>query len=449
MSQLYASLFYQPEVTAIFSDQALLKYMIQTEVALAKAQAQVKVIPDSAASIIEQVGQNAVAQIDLDALATAAGLAGNVAIPLVKQFTALVKQQDEDASRYVHWGATSQDIIDTATILQCRDALVLIEKQLHQAYQICLKQAQQYRDQVMIGRTWLQQALPITLGHKFARWAAALKRDLDRLQAMKTRVLTAQLGGAAGSLASLQDQGSAVVEVFAAQLKLTAPECTWHGERDRMVEIASTLALIVGNVGKMAKDWSLLMQTEIAEVFEPVAKGRGGSSTMPHKRNPVAAVSILAAANRVPALMASVYQSMVQEHERALGAWHAEWLAIPEIFQLCAGALERSSDVLEHMQVNSDAMQRNLECTHGLIMAEAVMMALAPKLGRLNAHHLVEQACQQAVAQQQHLKTVLADMEQVRAHFNDQAFDELFNPATYLGNIQDQIDAVLHAAQGE
>ncbi|MCH7305922.1 3-carboxy-cis,cis-muconate cycloisomerase [Acinetobacter sp. NIPH 1869] len=449
MSQLYASLFYQSEVTTIFSDQALLKYMIQAEVTLAKAQAQVKVIPDSAASIIEQVGQNAVAQIDLDALATAAGLAGNVAIPLVKQFTALVKQQDEDASRYVHWGATSQDIIDTATILQCRDALVLIEKQLHQAYQICLKQAQQYRDQVIIGRTWLQQALPITLGHKFARWAAALKRDLDRLQAMKTRVLTAQLGGAAGSLASLQDQGSAVVEAFAAQLKLTAPECTWHGERDRMVEIASTLALIVGNVGKMAKDWSLLMQTEIAEVFEPVAKGRGGSSTMPHKRNPVAAASILAAANRVPALMASVYQSMVQEHERALGAWHAEWLAIPEIFQLCAGALERSCDVLEHMQVNAEAMQRNLECTQGLIMAEAVMMALAPKLGRLNAHHLVEQACQQAVAQQQHLKIILSAMDEVNTHFNDQALDELFQPATYLGNIQDQIDAVLHAAQGE
>lgn len=449
MSQLYASLFYQPEVTAIFSDEALLSYMIQAEMALAKAQAQVKVIPDSAANIIEQVGQNAVAQIDLHALATAAGLAGNVAIPLVKQFTALVKQHDEDASRYVHWGATSQDIIDTATILQCRDALVLIEKQLQQAYQISLKQAQQYRHQVMIGRTWLQQALPITLGHKFARWAAALKRDLDRLQTIKTRVLTVQLGGAVGSLASLQDQGSAVVEAFAAQLNLTVPECTWHGERDRMVELASMLALIVGNVGKMAKDWSLLMQTEIAEVFEPTAEGRGGSSTMPHKRNPVAAASILAAANRVPALMASVYQSMVQEHERALGAWHAEWLAIPEIFQLCAGALERSCDVLEHMQVNAEAMQRNLECTQGLIMAEAVMMALAPKIGRMNAHHLVEQACQQAVAQQQHLKIILSAMDEVNTHFNDQALDELFQPATYLGNIQAQIDAVLQAAKGE
>jgi 3-carboxy-cis,cis-muconate cycloisomerase len=282
-------------------------------------------------------------------------------------------------------------------ILQCRDALVLIEKQLQSAYQVSLKQAEHYRDQVMIGRTWLQQALPITLGHKFARYAATLRRDLDRLQAMKERVLTAQLGGAVGSLASLHNQGSAVVHAFAIELKLTTPECTWHGERDRIVEIASVLAIIVGNVGKIARDWSLLMQTEIAEVFEPTAKV-GGSSTMPHKRNPVAAASILAAANRVPALMASVYQSMVQEHERALGAWHAEWLAIPEIFQLCAGALERANDVLENMQVNPEAMQRNLECTDGLIMAEAVMMALASKIGRLNAHHVVEQACQQAVA---------------------------------------------------
>ncbi|RLZ08254.1 3-carboxy-cis,cis-muconate cycloisomerase [Acinetobacter sp. 2JN-4] len=449
MSQLYASLFYQSDVTTIFSDQALLSYMIQAEVALAKAQAQVNVIPASAATMIEQVGQSALEKIDFDALAVATGLAGNIAIPFVKQFTAIVKQHDEDASRYVHWGATSQDIIDTATILQCRDALGLIEKQLHSAYQISLQQAERYRDQVMIGRTWLQQALPITLGHKFARYAAALKRDLDRLQAMKTRVLTAQLGGAVGSLASLQDQGSAVVEAFAAELGLTMPECTWHGERDRIVEIASLLAMIVGNVGKMAKDWSLLMQTEIAEVYEPTAKGRGGSSTMPHKRNPVAAASILAAANRVPALMASVYQSMVQDHERALGAWHAEWLAIPEIFQLCAGALERSNEVLQAIDVNAEAMQHNLDTTQGLIMAEAVMMALASKIGRLNAHHVVEQACQQAVEQDTHLKNILSNLDEVNAHFSAEALDQLLQPKSYLGNIQAQIDAVLQAAQGD
>lgn len=447
MSQLYASLFYQDDVTEIFSDQSLISYMIQAEVALAKAQAQVGVIPQSAADSIEAIAQTALAEIDFSALATATGLAGNIAIPFVKQLTTIVKQQDEAASRFVHWGATSQDILDTACILQCRDALQWVERSVQQNYQTALAQAQVYRDQVMIGRTWLQQALPITLGHKFARWASAFKRDLDRIQAMKARVLAVQLGGAVGSLASLLDQGSAVVEAFAQQLQLSAPSCTWHGERDRIVEIASVLGMIVGNTGKMARDWSLMMQTEIAEVFEPTAKGRGGSSTMPHKRNPVAAASVLAAANRVPVLMASLYQSMVQEHERSLGAWHAEWLALPEIFQLCAGALSRTLDVLQGMEVNTENMQRNLECTQGLIMAEAVMMALAPKLGRLNAHHVVEAACKTAVAEQKHLKEVIAELDDIKNNFSTAEISAIFKPESYLGNIQAQIDAVLQEAR--
>lgn len=448
MSQLYASLFYQTDVTEIFSDSSLITYMIEVEVALANAQAQVGVISQNAANTIAQVAEQALEKFDFSALAVATGLAGNIAIPFVKQFTAIVKATDEDASRYVHWGATSQDILDTACILQCRDALNIVEGQLQQCYATALQQAKQYRHQVMIGRTWLQQALPITLGHKLARWASAFKRDLDRIQAMKARVLTAQLGGATGSLASLQDQGSQVVEAFAQQLDLSVPTCTWHGERDRIVEIASVLAMIVGNTGKMARDWSLMMQTEIAEVFEPTAKGRGGSSTMPHKRNPVAAASVLAAANRVPALMSSIYQSMVQEHERSLGAWHAEWLAIPEIFQLCAGNLSRTCEVLQGFEVNAEQMQHNLDCTHGLIMAEAVMMALAPKIGRLNAHHLVEAACKTAVAQGQHLSVAISQLDEVKTHFTLTEINNMFKPENYLGNIQAQIDAVLQEAQG-
>ncbi len=423
--------------------------MIQVEVALAQAQAKVGVIPQNAANTIAQVAEHALDKFDFSALAVATGLAGNIAIPFVKQLTAIVKDTDEDASRYVHWGATSQDILDTACILQCRDALNIVEAQIQQCYTTALQQAKQYRHQVMIGRTWLQQALPITLGYKLARWASAFKRDLDRIQAMKSRVLTAQLGGAVGSLASLQDQGSLVVSAFAKQLNLTVPTSTWHGERDRIVEIASVLGMIVGNTGKMARDWSLMMQTEIAELFEPTAKGRGGSSTMPHKRNPVAAASVLAAANRVPALMSSIYQSMVQEHERSLGAWHAEWLAVPEIFQLCAGALSRTSEVLQGFEVNAEHMQQNLECTKGLIMAEAVMMALAPKIGRLNAHHLVEAACKTAVAQNQHLFDVVSQLDEVKGQFNQQEIRDIFKPENYLGNIQQQIDAVLQEAQGE
>ncbi|MEC6739161.1 3-carboxy-cis,cis-muconate cycloisomerase [Acinetobacter baumannii] len=449
MSQLYASLFYQKDVTDIFSDSSLVTYMIQVEVALAQAQAQVGVIPQNAANTIAQVAEHALDKFDFSALAVATGLAGNIAIPFVKQLTAIVKDIDEDASRYVHWGATSQDILDTACILQCRDALNIIEAQLQQCYSTALEQAKQYRHQVMIGRTWLQQALPITLGHKLARWASVFKRDLDRIQAMKSRVLTAQLGGAVGSLASLQDQGSLVVSAFAKQLNLTVPTSTWHGERDRIVEIASVLGMIVGNTGKMARDWSLMMQTEIAELFEPTAKGRGGSSTMPHKRNPVAAASVLAAANRVPVLMSSIYQSMVQEHERSLGAWHAEWLAVPEIFQLCAGALSRTGEVLQGFEVNAKHMQQNLECTSGLIMAEAVMMALAPKIGRLNAHHLVEAACKTAVAQNQHLFDVVSQLDEVKGQFSQEEIRNIFKPENYLGNIQQQIDAVLKEAQGE
>ncbi|HCA4899292.1 3-carboxy-cis,cis-muconate cycloisomerase [Acinetobacter baumannii] len=449
MSQLYASLFYQKDVTDIFSDSSLVTYMIQVEVALAQAQAQVGVIPQKAANTIAQVAEHALDKFDFSALVVATGLAGNIAIPFVKQLTAIVKDIDEDASRYVHWGATSQDILDTACILQCCDALNIVEAQLQQCYSTALEQAKQYRHQVMIGRTWLQQALPITLGHKLARWASAFKRDLDRIQAMKSRVLTAQLGGAVGSLASLQDQGSLVVSAFAKQLNLTVPTSTWHGERDRIVEIASVLGMIVGNTGKMARDWSLMMQTEIAELFEPTAKGRGGSSTMPHKRNPVAAASVLAAANRVPALMSSIYQSMVQEHERSLGAWHAEWLAVPEIFQLCAGALSRTGEVLQGFEVNAKHMQQNLECTSGLIMAEAVMMALAPKIGRLNAHHLVEAACKTAVAQNEHLFDVVSQLDEIKGQFSQEEIRNIFKPENYLGNIQQQIDAVLKEAQGE
>ena len=441
-------MFGQNQVTDIFSDQSLLRYLIVTEVALAKAQASVGVIPHAAARSIEDICTgNAVAQWDPDEFAAEIGLAGNVAIPFVKRLTAIVRERDEDASRYVHWGATSQDILDTACILQFRDALAIIQTLLEQAYQTALAQAKTYREQIMIGRTWLQQALPITLGHKLARWAAVLQRDLARLESMQSRSLTAQLGGATGSLASMQNDGSAVVLAFSRQLDLAVPTCTWHGERDRIVEMAGVLALVVGNLGNMARDWSLMMQTEIGELFEPSGKGRGGSSTMPHKRNPVAAAAVLAAANRVPGLMASLYHGMVLEHERGLGGWQAEWLALPEIFQLCSGALERTVDVLQGMQVNPDVMRRNIECTNGLIMAEAVMMALAPTMGRLNAHHLVESACKIAVDENRHLKAVIGDMDEINQQFSTAQLDNIFKPDSYIGNIQNQIDAVLGQAR--
>jgi 3-carboxy-cis,cis-muconate cycloisomerase len=448
MSQLYTGLFCHKEMSAIFSDRSLLRYLTITEVALAKAQASVGVIPYSAAQRIEEICSQDVADLlDLNELAVASGLAGNIAIPFVRRLTAIVAEVDQDAARYVHWGATSQDVLDTACILQCRDALIIIQQQLEQTYKIALAQAEVHREQVMMGRTWMQQALPITLGHKLARWAAVFKRDIERLECMKARSLTVQLGGAVGTLASMQDQGTAVVLAFAQQLNLAAPLCTWHGERDRIVEMAGVLALIVGGLGKIARDWSLLMQTEIGELFEPLEDGRGGSSTMPHKRNPVAAAAVLTAANRVPVLMASLYQGMVQEHERGLGGWQSEWLSIPEIFQLCAGALSRTAEVLKGMQVDPDAMQRNIEHTNGLVMAEAVMMALAVRVGRANAHHLMELACKKSIEENRHLKAVISEMESIKQSLSAEQLDEIFRPTSYLGNTQDQISAVLEQAE--
>lgn len=447
MSQLYEHLFYQADLTDIFNDHALLGYMIRAEVALAQAEAQVGVIPQTAATSITTVLQQGVSLLDLTQLAQETALAGNIAIPLVKQLTAAVHAVDADAARYLHWGATSQDIIDSASVLQSRDALALIEQWLNELHHTTLALAEQYRHQVMIGRTWLQQALPITFGFKAARWASSLQRDLQRLDELKPRVLTVQLGGAVGSLASLADQGSAVVQSYAVVLGLNAAHCTWHAERDRMVELGSFLAIVVGNLGKMARDWSLMMQSEIAELSEPHAAGRGGSSTMPHKRNPVAAASILAASNRVPTLMASLYQSMVQEHERSLGAWHAEWLVLPELFQLCGGALQRTLQVMQGLQLYPEQMHANLELSQGLVMAEAVMMRLAPHLGRLNAHHLVEQACRQALKQQRHLLDVLSEFPEIQTKFSAESMSEMFQAEHYLGNIQAQIDAVLQQGQ--
>lgn len=447
MQGIYQHIFYQPEITALFSDRQLLDYMLQVEVALAKAQAQLGVIPEAAATVIAAVvAQQGVSCLDQAQLATAAGLAGNLAIPLVKQLTHAVAQQDQSAAGYVHWGATSQDVIDSACMLQIRAALQLIEQSLQQAYLAAIELTQQYRHQVMIGRTWLQHALPISFGFKSARWASALKRDLERLQQLKSRVLCAQLGGATGSLASLGDQGGAVLTAFAAQLDLHVPDCSWHAERDRMAEVASMLAVMVGNLGKMARDWSLLMQTEIAELSEPVMSGRGGSSTMPHKRNPVAAASVLAAANRVPSLMASLYQSMLQEHERGLGGWHAEWLIMPEIFQLSMGALAHTVEVLQGLEIHPEQMQHNIEATQGLVMAEALMMLLAEPMGRLNAHHCIQAACQRAVAEQRHLLDVVLELPELRAHCSAEQIAACFLPSAYLGNIQQQIDSVLAQA---
>ncbi|HKT69202.1 MAG TPA: 3-carboxy-cis,cis-muconate cycloisomerase, partial [Terriglobales bacterium] len=401
------------------------------------------VIPASAAAPI--AAKCRAELFDFDALAQAAAPAGNLAIPLVKQLTALVAAENNGAARFVHWGATSQDAIDTGFVLQARHALELMAKELDRFSEILAQLAKQHRDTTLPARTWMQQALPTTLGLRVAGWLDAVDRHRVRLEQTRSRALGLQFGGAVGTLAALGDKGMMVATALGKELKLAVPELPWHSQRDRMADIATTLGLCAGTLGKIARDLALQAQTEVAEVFEPAAPGRGGSSTMPHKRNPVTAAVVLAAATRVPALVSTMLSCMVQEQERGLGGWHAEWETLPEIISLTAGALHHLAQTVERLDVDTERMRANLELTHGLIFAEAVQMVLGEKIGRLEAHELVEAACKHAQKQKRHLRDVLAEEPKVKQHLDKKELERLFDPARYLGVAGELIDRVLEA----
>jgi 3-carboxy-cis,cis-muconate cycloisomerase len=430
-----------PAMNAVFSPTATVQAMLDVEAALARACAAHGVIPVSAVAPIEAACQAAL--IDPAALMRATALSGNLAIPLIKQLTACVKASDAEASKYVHWGATSQDIIDTATVLQLRKAFELIEPELASTCARLATLARMHRATPMVGRTWLQQALPITLGLKFAQWLDALLRHRDRLDALRERVLVLQFGGAAGTLASLRGAAGAVSAALAAELKLAVPLVPWHTQRDRIAEAASFFGMLIGSLGKIARDISLQMQTEVGELAEPAAAGKGGSSTMPHKRNPVGCAAVLTAATRAPGLVATVFAAMVQEHERGLGGWQAEWDALPDLARLTGGALANIGQIVDGLEVNAGCLSGNLGATHGLILGEAVMLALGDQIGRLDAHHLVEQASRTAVQTGRTLYDVLAADPSVTAHLDSARLQALLDPANYVGKAHVFVDAVL------
>ncbi len=426
---------------AVFEPKATVQRMLDVEAALAHALARAGVIPTDAVAPIEAACQ--ADRIDAAALTEAAARAGNLAIPLVKQLTACVGAQSADAAKYVHWGATSQDIIDSAMVLQLRDALDLIETGVETLCTALARQAATYRDTPMIGRTWLQQALPITLGLKFAQWLDALERHRERLVQLRLRALALQFGGAAGTLASLGDAAQPVAVALAEALSLPLPSVPWHTQRDRIAEAATVLGLLTGTLGKIARDVSLQMQTEVGELSEPPSSGKGGSSTMPHKRNPVGCAAALTAAARVPALVATMLGAMVQEHERALGGWQAEWETLPEIARLCAGALANIAEIADGLEVDTGQLAKNLDLTHGLILGEAVMLALGGSLGRLRAHELVEHAARAAVDSGRPLRQVLADIPDVTHVLDERQLDTLLDPANYSGQACQFVDNVL------
>jgi 3-carboxy-cis,cis-muconate cycloisomerase len=359
--------------------------------------------------------------------------AGNLAIPLVAALTRNVGDVDAQAKGFVHYGATSQDAIDTGLVLQLRDALVLIDADLVGLTQALARQARKHAGTLMPGRTWLQHALPITLGVKLAAFVSALDRHRDRLERARHEDLVLQFGGAAGTLAALGSQGLAVSEALAEELGLDVPDMPWHTQRDRLSDIASILGMLVATLGKLGRDVALLAQTEVAEATEPAAPGRGGSSTMPQKRNPVGASVAVAASVRVPGLVSTMLMASVQEHERGLGNWPAEWETLPEIVMLAAGALAAMLDVAQGLEVDVERMRGNLGLTNGLIYAEAVQMALAPTIGRDAAHALVARACRRALSENGHLRDILVSEPDVVQHLGRERIDALFDPGCCLG----------------
>ena len=403
LSPLLAPLLSSSAMRGVCDDATALQHMLDFEAALARAEAACGVIPERAVDTIARACK--ASSFEVAALAQAATRSGNLAIPLVKALTAEVAKSDAEAARYVHWGATSQDVIDTAAMLTLRAGIDVLLSDLERAIEGFAKLARQHRHTPVAARTWLQHALPMPFGLKLAEYAAALHRSRLRLKRVRAQTLALQFGGAAGTLAAL--------------------------------------AIVAGSCGKIARDVSLLMQTDVGEAFEPSSEGRGGSSTMPHKRNPVASATALAASTMAPNLAATIFAAQVQEHERSAGPWHAEWPTLPTLMLVTSGGLAAIVDLAEGLEVDAARMRANLDATGGLIMAEAIAFALADKIGKSEAHHLVEAMSRKALAEKKHLRDVLAEDPRVTSLLSPEKIAALLEPMTYQGTSQALIDRLL------
>jgi len=440
-SALFDPLFDAAGVAPLFADASRLQAMLDFEAALARAEAACGIFAGSEAETIARHCRAGL--FDTAAIGRAAPAGGNPAIPLVEALTAKVAAVDPAAARWVHFGATSQDVIDTATVLLLRRLHPMFEERTAALAAILADRAAAHRDTPMVARTFLQHAVPTTFGCKLAGWLDALLRHRDRLAELEGRLFVLQFGGAAGTLAALGEKGPAVAARLAEGLGLGRPDIPWHGHRDRLAEFAGWLASLAGCLGKMAQDLALMMQTEVGELAEPGEGGRGGSSTMPQKRNPVACTLVLGACRQVPELAGSLFATMLQEHERGLGGWHAEWRILPELCVLVGGALARLQETLAGLEVDVARMRRNLELTDGLVMAEAVRIALVEALGREAAGRRLAAACRRARTEGRHLREVLAADPEIVSRLGERKLTALFDPAGYLGAAPAFVDAVL------
>lgn len=440
-NDLNSFLFSTPEMTRVFSAERKLRAMMRFEWALTCALEECGLAEAGSGTVLEPL--LAADFVDLEAIEREAAQAGNIAIPFVLQLTAAVNSRDEAAARSVHLGATSQDVLDSALVLQMRDGLALAEEAIARLDSALMQQVRTHCDTLMMGRTWLQPGPPVTLGLKLAGTLAALRRDRKRILAAKERALVLQFGGAVGTLAALGSAGESVSVELARLLELREPELPWHTQRDNLVEMVQVLAILTGTLAKFARDVALLMQAEVAEVSEGNSGERGGSSTMPHKHNPIACAAVIGLHARMPGFVATMLHAMPQEHERGLGLWQAEWETVPEVFRLASAALAYSIDIVEGLQINPNRMKANLDAALGLPMSEAVSVALTTKIGRVAAHALLRDATSLAWKENRQLADVLKQSAEVTAHLSDAEIGRLLDPGNYLGSAQRFIARIL------
>lgn len=438
MSDLRDTMFSAPQMAALFSGPSFVQRLLDFEAALARAASRAALIPPGAAEAI--AARCRADRFDLPALFRDAAAAGTPVVPLVRRLTDLVP---DDAKGYVHWGATSQDAIDTAAMLQARDGCEQLIARLLEIGSACAALAEEHRHTAMAGRTLLQHAVPITFGLKAARWLAMAGRLVRRLRRLREEAPAVQFGGAAGTLAALGPDGMRVMELLAEELHLPVPDLPWHAERDRIAEIAGTLGATAGAMGKIAIDLALLAQTEVGEVSTGGAVSAGRSSTMPQKRNPVEATAALACARLAAGLVPVLVTPEAHPHERAAGAWQAEWQALPDLFRYTSGAIEWVHRALAHLEVDAARMRANLDLTRGLIMAEALTTALAAAVGRDEAYRLVQRAVDRARRSGLTLQEAAGADERIQAELPPEALARVFDVSGYLGSADAFIDRAL------
>lgn len=444
-ARLIESLATTDPLAELFSDQSVVQALLDFEAALARAEARVGVVPQAAA---EGIAAAAKAEaFDVAALSRDMLRGGTAGIPLAKALTERVRAKDAEAARYVHWGATSQDVADTALVLLLKRAQPILAGDISRLEQALKRLSEEHRNTVMLGRTLMQGAPPVTFGLKAAGWLGAVHRSRKWLDLSFSEMLIVQFGGASGTLASLGEHGTAVAQALAQELGLACPEAPWHTHRDRLANLICACGVLTGSLGKIARDISLLMQNEVAEVAEPGGHGRGGSSTMPHKRNPIGSAVTLAAAHRVPGGVAAFLSAMVQEHERGVGGWQAEWPIVESVIQSTGLAAASMAEVAEGLSVDPARMRTNIDAAHGVVFAERAMMLLGSKLGRDVAHKLLEEATRKSVAQGKPLSEVLTEIPEVASHIEPSTLRQLELPEQYLGSAEAFREALLSSTR--